>query len=134
MRRADWLAQLTQQINASIELPFEYGSHDCCIFAAKCVDAMTDGQIAEHLREAYADRRTAVRFLASFDSLRDAVTAHVGEPMTNVLMASRGDVVLFEDSDQYALGVCIGAQFVAASNIGVVYHPMTRVTHAWKVE
>jgi hypothetical protein len=133
MRRVDWLAQLLARISASQETPFEYGSHDCCMFAAKCVDSMMDSKLTEHLSLAYQNKLSATRFLASFESLEDAVTAHLGAPLQKTALASRGDVVMFQDGDSFAIGVCLGADFVAAGVVGVVYHTMHRAMRAWRV-
>lgn len=115
-RREDWLARLWETIEAWKDRPFEWGSADCCKFAAACVDAMTGETFAERLR--YSTQTEALRWIAEAGSLQDAVSDHLGEPQLGY--PRRGDVVLLEGEDGGALGICTGDAFLGFREAGLV--------------
>ena len=49
-RRPDWMARLHSAVDTANLLPFSYGTHDCCLWAAHCVDAMCDTHVAADIK------------------------------------------------------------------------------------
>lgn len=88
---------------------FEWGEHDCCIFAAAAVAAVSGQQIS--LPGPYMSARQALRVVRALGGLPSAVTAALGSELVPASHAQRGDIVLLRQPrsfDGHALAVCFG--------------------------
>lgn len=131
MRRHDWAARLHEVIDAHKAREFVWGGADCCLFAARCVDAMTTNAIAYLIRDRYHDERSALKFIAEYGGLAGAVSRYMGDPSDK--RAVRGDVVLIDGGEGDALGVCLGAKVVAMGPDGLRYVPRSEIKMVWSV-
>jgi hypothetical protein len=133
MRRPDWLVELWLQVEAARDERFEYARHDCCLFVARCVDAMTESDFSARLRACYHDEATALAYLERMGGMQAAVTVHLGPPLERPAMARRGDVVMFHDgAGRETLGICTG-ELLATTGQGFTFQPMTLASVAWRV-
>lgn len=134
-RREDWPSRLAAALEEARDKPFCWGSHDCGLFAADCVLAMTDTDPAALYRGQYDDeagaRETMQRL--SGGGLRAAWTAALGPAMNNTRMAKRGDVVLVEVGGVEATGVVVGSRVACLSEAGLAMVPAHRIVAAWSV-
>lgn len=124
---------LAERANAQ----FEWGSNDCCTFAADWVWRVTGADPMALLRGAYSDEESAARAIAKdAPGLGALVTALLAmEPLPLVATTQRGDVVLFESGAGPALGVCVGANFAAVRPAGGLgYFSMRHAVKAWRIE
>ena len=112
--------------------PFEWGAHDCCLWAADAVRAVTGQDFAEGLRGTYATAAEAARMLAQAGGVRALATHALGEPV-GPLMAAVGDVVLFEQDGRELLAVCNGGTALAVAGQGLEPLPMSAALAVWKV-
>jgi hypothetical protein len=131
MRRHDWAARLHEVIEAHKGRSFAWGGNDCCLFVARCVDAMTTNALAYLIRERYHDHASALRFMAEHGGLAGAVSRYLGDPSSE--RATRGDVVLIDGGEGDALGICLGAKVVAMGPEGVRYVPRAEIKMVWRV-
>lgn len=131
MRREDWLARLWAEIEAASGRPFSWGDHDCCKFAARCVEAVT----GEPVDLPYDDKTSAFRYLTEQGSISAAVTARYGEPV-KWWQVHRGDLCLVDTPDGIgSLGVCMGATIACVhEEFGVVYVPIDQAAACWRIE
>lgn len=133
-RRPDWEPHLVAYLAAANHKPHRYGHHDCMIFAAGAVKALTGRDPARGHRGKYSSAATARRYLASlgFDSVEAMIDRIL--PEKPVLRAQRGDIVLDEEGMP---GVCIGGEalFVGTKNgeEGLVRVPRAKWRKAWAV-
>lgn len=118
MKKQDWLEQMWTAIEAEAQTPFVWGQHDCCLFAAKVVDAMTDGTFVSQLQAAYQDEAGAWKFIADQGGLETAVSGFLGAAKTG--RPQRGDVVMYDGENGDTLGICAGGVIVAAGPNGLV--------------
>lgn len=104
VRHHDWQDRLNVYLDNCNGERFRWGSHDCLIFAAGAVKAMTGVDLSEGLN-AYSDKYEAAQYLREHDyrTLAGAVTAKLGKPV-HPAMAGKGDIVLRGK----AVGVCAG--------------------------
>jgi hypothetical protein len=108
----DWSERLTAVFVASRGRAFEYGEHDCCIFAADCILAVTGREVAAAWRGNYSGAFEGLRlagtrspvFLASrlFRQVQPA-------------MAWRGDVAAVWRDREFGLAVFDGANLRGTS-------------------
>jgi hypothetical protein len=128
MRHEDWEKRLNEFLDTVG--PFEWGTNDCCLFAANAVLAMT----GEDYAKPYRGYKTAKGALSRLKDIGVAgvATNALGAPKAP-LFAQRGDVVSFDAGDGIALGVCIGAKIAAVGQDGLLMLPMNEAIQAWSV-
>jgi hypothetical protein len=134
-RREDWPSRLAAALEAARDKPFVWGQHDCGLFAADCVLAMTDTDPAALYRGQYADeeRARATMLALAGGGLRAAWTRALGPAMNNVRMARRGDVALVEIGGVEAAGIVVGSRVACTTEGGLVMVPAHRIVAAWAV-
>jgi hypothetical protein len=106
-RRHDWAARLFDVIAAHDTRPFAWGVDDCCLFAARAIDAMTDRTLEARLGDLYQDEVSARALIERHGSLVEAITAILGET-PQAVRAMRGDLVEFDGGAGDAVGICLG--------------------------
>ncbi|MBD2812191.1 hypothetical protein ID853_15165 [Xenorhabdus sp. Vera] len=132
MRHRQWTTRLPDTLRAAMSRPFLWGEHDCCLFAADCVQAVCDFDPGETVRGRYNTRLGAVRVLKSefgtltqaLDRLFDAI------PVT---VAGRGDIVMFQAEEGKTLGVLWAGQVWAVTPHGARPVDVSPLK-AWRVE
>jgi hypothetical protein len=132
MRRNDWFSELCGAITRSAKLPFSYGKHDCCLFAARCVDAMRGTNYAQQLARAYSDVASGRRFLARFRGYEEAISSFLGKPSAG--RARTGDVCLFRQGTGHeTCGIVLGPFIVGAGKDGVAVVLRRRILARWSI-
>lgn len=110
--------------------PFEWGQNDCCLFAANAVEVITGVDPAKKYR-GYKTKLGAAKKLKDL-GIEGAWTKEFGEPI-NPKLLRRGDVVLFDNEGDLAVGICIGTHFFAVGEDGLLRFPMSKAIKGWKV-
>jgi hypothetical protein len=107
IRAPDWEDRLSTYLDRVSEEPFAWGSHDCALFAAGAVRAMSGIDPAAAFRDQYDTREGSAAALREHGAgtLLKTVSAWFG-PSKHVSQAKRGDVVM---RDRTTLGICVGA-------------------------
>jgi len=131
MRKETWDIDLFDFIKSRENIPFQWGVHDCALFAADCAKVMTGIDVAEKYR-GYTTGTGAASIIDSAGSLRDLVNQNL--PEISPKSAKRGDFVLIENEGNPALAVCIGQVAIAAGHSGLTSHPMSEAITAWRIE
>ena len=129
---ADWYAALDEYVRARHGLPFAWGSHDCCTFAADWVQTVRGNDPMQGLR-GLSTASNALRTINALGGLKNAVTARMGEAVAGTL-AQVGDVALVRHGgDRLSIGVCLGAHIAAPGLTGLLMLPITQAEAAWRV-
>lgn len=132
MRHPDWPMRLDAAVRAATGRRFRYGSHDCCLFAADVVLALTGSDPAAELR-GYRGRRQALQILAREGGLIPLVSRVLDIAPQSAAMAARGDVVFGCPIREGAIGVCLGRLVAFAGPDGLSFHPRAVASLAWRV-
>lgn len=136
-RHVDWMARLMQAVETAQVLPFRYGLHDCCTFAAYCVDAQReDSRIGELMQRhhPYANEEEAYEYIETQGGLTGLVTHYLGEPMENPKFAAPGDVALTRNRDgREIVGIIVGHNVVVPGSHGLVTFSVEGLLAAWSV-
>ena len=105
-RIRNWPRHLVREIEAANERPFVWGEHDCCMFAANCVKAITGEDLMPEFRGEYSDAESAKTALKEIGSrtLYNTVRSKLG----NQKRPRPGDVVYYVFPTGPALGICAG--------------------------
>lgn len=129
MRVEHWESRLAEQITLAQNKPFQWGEHDCCLWAADTVLAITEVDHMAAFRGKYKSERGAMRLMKKkYNSLNEAVSALL--PSVSVKMAQRGDVV----SHNGALGICSGINSFFVSPSGLLAVKTLKCDAAWRVD
>jgi hypothetical protein len=115
MRKHNWDEALSCYLAQCKDTAFAWGKHDCCLFAANAVIAMTGTDFAAPFRGKYSTALGSIRALKIYGSgdLLSTLTSILGEPIP-ILLAKRGDIALVEIDGQLSTGVhfnnvwCVG--------------------------
>jgi hypothetical protein len=133
MRRADWEARLSAYLARVDRRPYQPGRHDCAMFAAGAVRAVTGRDPGRGWRGQYRSAARGKALLASrgFDSLDAAASAALGEPCAPA-MCGRGDIV----SDGERLGVLWwagGPVALFVGDAGLEPLPVANLVQGWRL-
>ncbi|MET3441395.1 hypothetical protein ABIC94_002153 [Variovorax paradoxus] len=112
-------------------MPFEWGSNDCCSFAATAVEAITGVNPMVGIAP-YDSAIEAARMTEEGGGLAQLATSLLGSPVSPV-MAAVGDVVLVINVGREMLGVCNGVNVAAPGAAGMVALGMDAALAAWKI-
>ena len=108
MRLPDWRQRLVAYLAEAHRLPYVEGEHDCALFTASAVHAMTGVDYAAPYRGRYTTTRGGIRILRK-DGFKDhiALAAHHLKEKP-VSFAVPGDVAVADADDGQALGIVQG--------------------------
>ncbi len=136
-RHAYWPSALERVIHKARRRSFRRGTHDCALFVAGCIWAMTGVDFSEPFRGKYRTPEGAEALLKAqgAKTLGDFVTLKLGAPVA-VLQAGRGDVVEFmTPSDGLSLGIIdnSGMRIATVAEKGLIFIDKKSATRAWRV-
>ena len=143
-RLLDWNERLQALVQERTKAPFVWGQHDCSLWAADCILALTGEDLACSYRGKYTSAKSALRLIKASGPFRQPVDIFdfvLGERRHRA-MAKLGDIVALEGSDVVpgmgmAMGLCYGAHslFVGSSagGDGLVRVDTLEVTHCYWV-
>jgi len=142
MRFDDWQKKLGEVIRAAAGKPFEWGNHDCALFACNAVLAMTGEDPAKSFRGKYKTKRGAYGALKRFaggglkETFRKLAKQFGFIELDNAAFAKRGDVVLIGTPDGDALAVVdlTGRHCLVVSEKGLITKPLSLATIAWTID
>jgi hypothetical protein len=141
MRHVNWPILLDSVIRQATTKPFCWGQHDCALFVADCIHAITGMDPAHAFRGAYDSEETADAALmdcagGGIDALAYKMAADHGYATMLPAYAQRGDVVLCNLGHQQALGVVAmnGREVLLSSPQGLLARPLSIAVVAWRVE
>ena len=140
-RRPGWELRLAAAIEAARNRPFAWGTHDCATFAFDLRRDLTGGgDIAALWRGRYRTARGATRVMRrlGWSSLEAAGRDLLGEPLADLRLAQRGDLVLAGTG--LGFGICLGARAAGiapatgpGSPGGLILAPMSSCALAWRI-
>lgn len=109
VRLPHWRSALSRCIEEALQRPFEWGRHDCALFAADAVLAMTGVDPAEVWRGRYSTPRGAITVLRRGGHDDHIAVAAGYLPEVHPSRAAMGDIMEVETPEGAALGVLTGA-------------------------
>ena len=134
MRVVGWESKMAGAVNAALDTPFSWGKHDCVMFAADIVHAITGYDFAEPIRGGYDSEESAKRLIG--DNYGHGIRAYMGWMMGAEIPANeagRGDVVAVNMLGELCLGICAGDKCVCVGVKGFFHISMRHAITAWKV-
>ena len=142
-RLEDWPTTLANMVLAAVDEPFAWGTHDCCMWTADVVKAMSvDGiDLAEPYRGTYSDAAGAADVIdtatggGTLEDLMVQIAIDYTLPEVAPAFAWRGDIALFDSNTGPAMGV-VGPDGLTAAFVspdGLVMIDMETVRRCWRI-
>jgi hypothetical protein len=131
MKKENWPSILFEEIEKARTAPFSWSQHNCAIWCADVVLAMTGTDYAAPFRARVKTEKSARRFLKT-KSLKALVSEQLQE--IPVKMAQRGDVVLMIQNEIEILGICLGEHAAFINKQGLAFFPIDSMTNAWRTD
>jgi hypothetical protein len=129
-----WERLLAEAIEGACHCSFAWGLHDCPTFAFETRALLTAGEdVAALWRGRYTSALGGKRIMRKlgWSSLETMGHALLGDPLENILLAKRGDIVLADTG--LGFGICCGAHAVGMAPSGLVSAPLTSCRLAWSL-
>lgn len=137
-RLNNWPRLLAEHVDANRDRPFAWGQHDCLLWAASCVYAITGYDPAADLRGTYSTALEGMRIMDEAGGIRKLIERQLpggADCRTHRNLACRGDVMTMDDARGYeAAGIRLDdtVAFVGAS--GLVFVSVRECNlRAWRV-
>ena len=137
-RLPDWRSRLTAYLAASAGVPFAFGRHDCALFTADCLLAMTGEDPAAEFRGRYRTLQGGLKRLraAGFADHLALATARLAE--VHPAFAQAGDLAALPGEGSAALGVVQGHRIYVLRDDGsgggaLATVDLLAATRAWRV-
>lgn len=132
MKHPDWQKRLVTVIKAAEKRPFSWGQHDCCLFAADCVEAMCGEDFATEFRGNYNSETGAKKALLRGGGSLERVLARFLDEV-NPSLIQRGDVAVVENAGRRCAGVFYGGSVWVPGDNGLV-GLSGNLLSAWRVK
>lgn len=107
-RLPDWRSRLAAYIERVRRAPFAWSTHDCCMFAAGAVEAVTGADPAAELRGTYGDLAGGMTALGRAGFAGPVDMARALFDRVPPALAQVGDVAVVDTPEGPALGVVQG--------------------------
>jgi len=133
MRPVGWRGRLADYLAAVRGRPFRYGEHDCALFAAGAVAAMTGDDPAAGLRGKYRTMRAGLSAVQKAGFLDHVDMAKALWPSIPAIRAQVGDLAVVETDAGGALGVVGGPMIFVLRREGLAQLPLTDAALALRV-
>ncbi len=118
-RLPDWKPRLTAYVVKAASTPFQYGVHDCALFAAGAVVAQCGLDHADHFRGQYRNLRAGLRLLKRSGYADHVALASAILPDRHPALMRPGDLAVIEDDGRLILGVVQGECIYAVTPAGI---------------
>lgn len=137
MRSRDWETRLHAICQERKRTPFVWGQHDCALFVADCVQAMTGQDLAAECRGRYSSKEEAAALLTEScgGDLETYMEQRGLTEWPTVRLAQRGDMVLLHRELGPALGIVSldGQRALFAGPDGLEKLAVLDCERAWRV-
>lgn len=140
-RQTDWPHKLRLFLISKADSTFAWGTNDCCSMACEWIRLSTGTDVYADFRGQYTTKLGAYKAIKAVTSGTDEeaaaeyVTAKFDMPEVPVLMAQRGDVVLFDAPEGKRLGIVslFPSRALFLTETGIAYERTADCKRAWKV-
>lgn len=132
-RKGSWRSALVKEIERWRRTPFAWGTHDCGLFAAACVEAMTGEDFSAPFRGRYHTAGGAARALRKAGHESVVSLAASLFPEIHPSKARAGDLAAISTAEGEALGVVTGPEIAVYAHNGIGAVPLGLAVRAFKV-
>lgn len=140
MRVTDWETKLANYIESVKAKPLRYGTFDCAIFAAKCIEAITGTNPISDLLGKYKSKKESLALIKSlcpsgeYSELIKIRCANSKYKEVTRAYAAHGDLVEYMTPEGVGLGICLGSDFIAVGPKHLLFYSMQLALKIYKVD
>lgn len=136
IRIVDWRTRMESNLISVRTKPFEWGTHDCALFASDHVNAITDVNLGENFRGKYSTALGAIK------TLRDAGYGNLLElcqdklPEIHSSLTRIGDIVILESEETgYGIGIVLGENVgvLTSNGYGIIKRSDNRIKTGFRI-
>ena len=133
MRHPEWKLALIQYLEKAARKPFAPGEHDCALFAAGAVEAMTGVDYARPFKGRYTTLKGGMRVLREAGFADHIALTAAWLPEISPAFAAPGDLAVVATPEGPALGVVQGENLyvLTVDRLGLL--PMLGASRAFRV-
>lgn len=129
MRVDYWERKLAEVIASRMNMPFKWGTQDCCMFSLACLDAVYGTDHQSEWEGKYKTERTAFKLLNERGGY-EAILTEYGFSKLPAAQAQRGDAAFI--GGQEAWGIVGGDQIFATGDKGLVTLDLSCAINVWR--
>jgi hypothetical protein len=133
-RISNWPSFLHAFVDVRRDVPFAYGTNDCCTFAADAVQLIYGVDPMADLRGTYATAREAKEAIGDLVEAIDERMTAAGFTRCPPEFAGVGDVVACFVDRRVCCGVHLGNVIAAPGKDKIQFHAHDVVTHGWRAD
>jgi hypothetical protein len=134
MRRVQgWRGRLAAYLAASVGRPFEWGRHDCALFAADCIEAMTGEDPAAAFRGRYRSFNGGLKVLRKAGHADHVALATALLDEVAPAFAQAGDLAMIATPEGAAMGIVQGHRVYVLRPEGLATVDLLQAARAWRV-
>lgn len=116
-RHEHWQQELGAFIESLKGVDFEWGKHDCCTFAAGCVDAQYHTEFVKDCTSRYTDQASAIAVIKEAGSLGKLIDQY----MNRIDTPQRGSIVVFQTDTGDTTGLFLNGLVWSHGPSGVLW-------------
>lgn len=135
-RMEGWEHRLSDFLRVREKMPFQWGVHDCMLFAGDAIEAITNVDFCARYRGKYSNGREAKQLVNEWHGgiISNIFYEHLGDALGYPLKARRGDVAMTEINGVTSGGVVDGADacFITLKQ-GLIRVPINEKMLVWSV-
>lgn len=132
-RRPDWRGRLATYLAGLAGAPFRPGHHDCALFAAGAVEAMTGADLAADYRGTYRTIKAGRDALAAVGYASHVALVADYCPEVPAALAQVGDLAALPGDGGDALGIIQGGAVYVLTPSGLALVNRLHITKAFRV-
>lgn len=132
-RRPDWKPRLHAYLTACATRAFRPGQHDCMLWAAGDIEALTGVDLAAAWRGRYTTLAGGRRILRKAGFTDEFALADAYLPRAPLAYAAPGDLAAIEGDYGLAMGIVQGAQVYGLLPVGWTLLPIAAAQTLWTV-
>lgn len=133
MRPQDWPARLQEYVEQVRSRPFDPVSHNCALFAAGAIAAITGRDPVSELDITLTSEADVEAVLKAHGGVRGLAVEYLGDIQPR-LRARRGDVVIKPGEQGETLGICMGDHALFLGPDGLQARQLSECEGCWRVE
>lgn len=131
MKHPDWQKRLVTVMKAAEKRPFSWGEHDCCLFAADCVQALCGEDFAAEFRGKYDCETGAKKAILRGGGSLEGVLARFLEEVS-LSFIQRGDIAVVMNAGRRCAGVFYSGAVWVPGETGLI-GLREKILSAWRV-
>jgi hypothetical protein len=132
-RYNDWQLRFEKVVAENSNKAFEWGYHDCILWGANAVLAITGYDAAEGFRGTYSTALGAARVLKELGGIEKLINDKLYVEPVPAGYANIGDILLVDLDGQLTTAVCNGETMLAPGEVGLVALHTLSALKAWKI-